>query len=372
MQIMTRSSHRCSLLFRLALGAVLAASLIGCSGKIALKPIQVPCPGVDIYAQSWSPDGSQIVYFVSDQGGTTRLQLFELASGDATTVAERSTDRALAAGWSPDSSRWLTGIVTAPFQYEMRIIDRDGSERVLPINGVEVTDYQWSPNGQQIALTYQNSGTPSSDLVILTGTGEVVWHLSDTNSEFPLIKHVYWSPDGRQLAFGTYVEPELKLAVISASRENLQLYPLPDALIASIEWSPDGQWIGVNTFDPSEGTQTMNLFSVDSIQVQVWVEEFMGDWHWLPDSSGIIYHNNAELMTLSLDGTRTVLSAELKGNYAAGYFLGGQFSPNATMLAYTFRGQYGADDLYIMNVDGTNIQQLTDNPGNHKCFQWPF
>ena len=47
------------------------------------------------------------------------------------------------------------------------------------------------------------------------------------------------------------------------------------------------------------------------------------------------------------------------------------WSPNGYKIAYTF-GSGDSYNIWIMNSDGSNIRQITDNPGNHKCFQWPF
>src|SRR5690242_17973371 len=105
-----RSRHEKAGMFkRLPLGLVLADTLIGCSGGVALKPIQAPCPGDTIDGLTWSPDNTKVAFFTERvQSPTWSLQVFDLTTGTNTHLAD-VPQNALNPQWSPDSSRLLSG-----------------------------------------------------------------------------------------------------------------------------------------------------------------------------------------------------------------------------------------------------------------------
>jgi Tol biopolymer transport system component len=373
MQIMTRSPRRCSPLFRLILGVLLTASLIGCSGGVALKPMWTPCPMMEIHGISWSPNAEKIAYFIGvPYSGTTTLHITDLVSGGSNSLGELLTSSNIAK-WSPDGSRMFVGYDRGTLESNLFFIDLNGTRDVLSQRSQGTQDYEWSPDGQYIAVLFQYPGTPS-DLIVFSNKGESIWRLSETNQSLELVSDLDWSPDGSQMAFGVGPSNGGGIGIVSLSNSNIILIPSPKPYVTSLEWSPDGEWIAFKAVASSLDQDTMNLVKPDGTDLRQWTAEYAGYWQWLPDSSGIIYiDENSEVVSLSLDGTSpSILSSAPKGNYAYGQFVAGQFSPDATMFAYLFQGQYGEDDLYVMNVDGTNMQQLTDNPGNHKCFQWPF
>jgi Tol biopolymer transport system component len=47
------------------------------------------------------------------------------------------------------------------------------------------------------------------------------------------------------------------------------------------------------------------------------------------------------------------------------------FSPDGSKVAF-IRGDTPFPDIYMMNVDSTDLVRLTHNPGYQTCFDWPF
>jgi Tol biopolymer transport system component len=372
MQTMTPSPRRCSPLFRLIIGVVLAASLIGCGGKVALKPMWVPCPEVEIYDPVWSPDSMKVAYFTSaHRSGSKALYSYDVMSDTTTKLADMSA-KSFHAVWSPDGDQLLIAYDTTGSNYELITIDLNSTKHVITgsIDGKPLY-YQWSSDGEHIAIA-SRAAADRGDMVVLNRNGDIIWRLSEIYTDTLLVSSVEWSFDGSYLAIGLGT----KLAIASANGVTLEIYPSPNGVTQSIQWSPDQKWIAFLTFNGSNRTFAVNLVKSDGTNLRILAYDHAESFRWLPDSSGIIYHipnavSDYEIVTLSLDVARKVVSSGQQDNRYGG-FDGREFSPDATMFVYVNSGQYGADDLYIMNIDGTNVQQLTDNPGNHKCFQWPF
>jgi Tol biopolymer transport system component len=351
----------------LVLSFILAASLIGCSGKLARKPIQAPCPGVSIDGLAWSPDGTKMAYFEGlHWNGTNQLYVIDMISGTSTHLADLPLET-VAPQWSPDSSRLLTGVDVAYYEYELFTFDLSGTKYVFPEH-IPGTPYSnWSPTGEHLALTYAGPG--ESDLFMYDQHGAILWRLSDLRPDLIWPSSVEWSPDSTRLAFADSSSRPGRLVIASTSGDDIQIHGTPGERVVDVLWSPDGVWIAFTVLGSTSGYE-LYVTPPGSTNHTMVANEPVRYLRWLPDGSGLIFMDASDdIVTVSRDaGRRTIVSSELHG----GNIQQADFSPDASQLAYIIGGRYGADDLYIMNVAGTNVQQLTDNPGNHKCFQWPF
>ena len=116
---------------------------------------------------SWSPDGSQIVFYVSGSGGG--LFRMDAVGGDTTRITSDDSDRDPV--WAPSGQRiaFVRGLNP---NRAIWLVNADGSDPV-PITGGSALDGSptWSPDGQQLAFT-RGGGPQSIRIVDTTGTND--------------------------------------------------------------------------------------------------------------------------------------------------------------------------------------------------------
>jgi Tol biopolymer transport system component len=399
----------------LVLSLVLTTTLIGCSGGGNLAPkspwgacdsqtidnlawspdsalllytISDPAQGMTLYAADlasgnrtrlakvpagttapvWSPDSTHIAYVTRSAAGKGTLSILDLLTGSTTELAQIPTSQTLyPPAWSPHPDSILIGADMSINEYEVFTIGLEGSTTVLrgPTQG-QLYMVQRAPGTGYIAVGYTGLATidPRNDLLILSPHGEVVWRIKDDLRGYSWAP-VDWSPDGTHLAIGGDTTSAATLTVVSLPGGAERVTNLRFSPFDPIKWSPDGRWIAV----PLGMRDGVSLVRADNAEIQELYIKYMPVYQWLPDSSGFLITSQAgEIISFSVEGSRTTLFAGVQGTD----FSTGAFSPDGTQIAYLHPGSAGAEDLYVMNIDGTNQRQLVDNPGNHKCFQWPF
>jgi len=97
--------------------------------------------------------------------------------------------------WSPDG-RKIAFIFGAPLDYELRVINADGSGRRTLAQGADHP--VWSPDGQKIAFL----GSRGIAVVNVDGSGRRLLS-AERSDHWPV-----WSPDGRRIAFARDVFPQ--------------------------------------------------------------------------------------------------------------------------------------------------------------------
>jgi TolB protein len=212
------------------------------------------------------------------------------------------------------------------------VSDRDGNREIYLINadGTGLTnltnhpaeDYSpaWSPDGRQLAFVSDRSGT--AQIYVMDADGNDIRQLTnlEQNARRPV-----WSPDGSKIAFAT----ELPF------REN-NIY-----------------WIA------SDGTELTQVFSG---------EGYGGRISWSADGRQLIFdHHSAEgfdLFLVNLDGSglHTFASDVTAGGPTHGkpsWEFAPAWSPDGRLIAFNSNRLEGRLDVYIANLDGSDLRNLT-------------
>ena len=314
---------------------------------------------------AWSPAEREFAYAFYDPRA---LFIRDLASEEVETVAlSGAHDFLLDLDWSPNGERFAYVVLEQPSRYEVRVIDRSGSDgRTVVVDSVPLYSPRWSRNGRWIFYSRGTDiwrvapdsvdgdrGAPSevarleravsfdlmdedgaisyiavhgsSNLVFLdltTGDSRLLTVGTAVDS-LPAV-----SPDGREIAFIRRTEGTISLEVLDLASGGTRTIMATEAAACCPAWSPDGREIAyVSTGGPprlwripsSGGTPALVsaglLRRPTSLQWgangKFLLQTYDSDQHWIDAATG-------EALPFELDtGGRILFSARVSPDGSA-------------------------------------------------------
>ena len=195
----------------------------------------------------------------------------------------------------------------------------------------------WAPNGEQIA--FQAKVGEQFDIFVLNvGTGEFRQLTNSPENDF----HPVWSPDGGTIAFWSNRSSNCWLWLIDVDGNNERKFPVELSDIASFSWSPDGKQTAFCTPSPLE----KDLSKTDLFRVSLECDICLADARGENSRKIASLANSVMSPSWSPDGRRLVFS---------------QSSKPFTITDF---------QIFVVNVDGSELQQLTTEPGQNLCPKW--
>ncbi len=325
-----------------------------------------------------------------------------------------SSGTANKAAISPDG-KYLVHVASENGQQSLRVrqVSTSSDVQVVPPSEVQYTGLTFSLDGDFIYYVANEKGSLTPNLYQIPALGGNARRLiANVGSA------IAFSPDGQQLAFVRNLpdagEDALIIAAANGSGERkLAVRKLPN-FFRSVAWSPDGKTIvcGAGSLVPSYNTYlvevSMEVGKEKQIGTQIWT--FMGQVAWVADGRSLIFGaseqgtgnfdgqqiwflsypegtprritndlNNYTGISLTADSNRLVtVQSETKSNIwlapngeaarAATITTGVGRIDGRDGLAWTPDGRIvyasnarGNLDLWVMNGDGSNQTQLTEN-----------
>ena len=288
------------------------------------------------------------------------------------------------ASWSPDGRRVVFHKrMTAPPTTWLKTFSRN-PQYELTLTGILPS---FNASGTQFVMTGRPAGTLGASLQIATtGTNksELLYQDQKHNVMGP-----QWSPDGRQIVFGIGVynlffnafnglvlKPEdrteggAQIAIINADGTGYKELTSGANNNGLPSMAPDGKRIVYRSFGPDgEGLRVMNIETKAVTNLTDGYDNFP---LWSPRGDLIMFSRSAkgdyEIYTIKPDGTGARRLTFSKGNDAHM-----AWSPDGEHIVFAstrmgFKDEctytdapqpYG--ELFVMRVDGSDVQQITDN-----------
>ena len=354
----------------------------------------------------WSPDGTKIVYSGPDQSGRNSQLLVMDADGSNGYVLARGTDpvwspdgtkiaydsggifvvaadgtnpQLLARGfdptWSPDGSKIAYLDLTESRSVEVFVVDADGGiPQQLTTGGSQNRHWPglvWSPDGTKIAHVTDPSGTSGSTDGIQIVVVDIESKIQHSVAEG---RDPAWSPDGTKIA---YTESHSAIGIVRADGSNQQV--LRNGTDPA--WSPNGtkiaflSWERAIIIDPEGGegpevgeeTQYIVVMDIDGSNRKLLVERAVPTQTeygtglpegyapaWSPDGTLIAFSYNNEGISV-VDTSDIFQSLSRYWNDFDPIW-----SPDGAQVAFS-SDRDGDSEIFVMNADGTDLQQLTHN-----------
>jgi Tol biopolymer transport system component len=202
--------------------------------------------------------------------------------------------------------------------------------------------------------------TPEIFIVNLDGSGEM--NLSN-NPGMDL--GAVWSPDGERVAFGSERDGNHDIYVINADGSGLTNLTNSETGESGPVWSPDGTRILFES--DRDGTNLSELYVMDldgENVIRLSPPDIPGNamWPaWSPDGARVAFASEAGVHVVNADGTD---AAQITSGASA--FV--NWTPDGDRLVFSsFQG--GGSDIFAVNSDGSDLQNLTDHPADDS---WPI
>jgi Tol biopolymer transport system component len=240
--------------------------------------------------------------------------------------------------WSPDGKKISFSVYLVKYpETTFYVMNADGSNLTELTRGPAVT---WLPDGTQIGNgTSSLAWSPDGTRIVYELGGQIYIMNADGSNSEPL--HIQgdtyapyfirWSPDGAQIAFSADHDGTSQIFTMDIDGGNLKMLTHnPDSNSFRLSWSPDSTKIAYQC-ESAGGSGIWVMRSDGSNQVQLTqnpiVNSFTGDDYptWSPDGKKIAFQRPFESYILLRD----------KGIHTA---------------------------IFTMNVDGSDIAQLTHLP----------
>jgi Tol biopolymer transport system component/DNA-binding winged helix-turn-helix (wHTH) protein len=330
---------------------------------------------------SLSPDESQVAFSWNGPGEDNYDVYIKLVGAGEPVRLTSAPERDESPAWSPDGGR---------IAFVRRIHERAGDVFVIPaLGGAErrvvsfvldssrrSTRVSWSPDGKWLAIGGSQSSVAESlglRLVEVDGSGTRSL-TTPPGPEWQVDYGPVFSPDGRSIAFirgkatnnAIFIVP-LSPAMASAA-EPVQVVSDPRRVIASLAWMPDGRSL-VYSWGGHVAPTRLERIAISSDYKPVGRPEVLpfGDraTHISIGRTGRIAYSallrDANLWKLDVTRADSVpvdagLSRSTLDETAPAY------SPDGQQIVFTST-RSGAEELWISNVDGSNLRLMTSIGG---------
>ncbi|MGC1120749.1 MAG: hypothetical protein WBA22_06610 [Candidatus Methanofastidiosia archaeon] len=217
----------------------------------------------------------------------------------------------------------------------------------------------WSPDGEKILFVSDREG--NFDIYVMNADGSSPQNLT-RNSAWD--SEPAWSPDGAKIVFAS--DRDGNHEIYSMNRDGTAVKRLThNALYDSRPaWSPDGTEIAFISFGEYADLFVMNADGTGLINL---TQDLNYDSYlaWSPDGKRIAFVSEREgishiLVMNMIDHTVVSLTEAFDSSYPA-------WSPDGERIAYASQNAAPGEatwDICIMDAQGENALQLTDDPGN--------
>ena len=196
-----------------------------------------------------------------------------------------------------------------------------------------------SADGSRVAFVRTVGGTERTDFGDLYAIGADGTHEQQLSPPGSVVgadafwgSAASWSPDGKRVAFAATLPHGYlpKVYVVDADGSNLTVLYHSAGPIHGARWSPDGQWIAFESGVGESSVQQVLLIHHDGTGGRTLTPSEDGtiswDAQWSPNGSRVLFQR-----ALTLDS---------------------------------------AQDLWTANADGSDLVQLTHDPGRYEWYSW--
>ena len=269
-------------------------------------------------------------------------------------------------------------------RYVALYLSHEGGEGTTVIDVALGTTVELVLMGMRLYDTRYLNWTPQDDLlIVLMRVGPGLWRLNIRQDEghfffgsgecAPCYVSAAVSPDGQTVvySYSRSIGQGSKVWKMNADGSGKTLLLVePDLIIYGLSFSPDGSRIAYATIPDSAASYPpakVWVMNADGSSRRLLSEQADGGHgyrpYWSPDGRYLAFtsregadpdRNNIHIVEVETGAERELLPLEGQHNYDPCW------SPDGTRLVFV-SDRSGADEVWVVNADGTGLQQLTDD-----------
>ena len=186
-----------------------------------------------------------------------------------------------------------------------------------------------------------------------------------------------WSPDGTKIAFNSKRDKDASFTIYIMNADGTNQMRISQNLGTNWgpSWSPDGTQVVFDcAYQGSDRDICVNNVDGSSINTinNFWKYQTIDDYFasWSPDGTKIAFGSNRdgnqEVYVMNVDGTNhirlTNTSNDSNDNFPS-------WSPDGSKIAFV-SDRDGNNEIYVMNADGTNQSRITNNDSSDEYPSW--
>lgn len=291
-------------------------------------------------------------------GTASNPRVVQVSADDTTTttfsVACRAAlfDRIIFEGNRPDLTVDILGVRP------------DGSDPIELTSTGDRARPALSPDGTRLAFVAVGTEPAANEIVVMGIDGSGLDSLTDNTASDG---NPDWSPDGTRIVFDSERDGNEEIYIMEDDGANpirLTNDLAPDFFAA---WAPGGNLIAFVRQPGVLSTSEILVIEVDLTGPVNLTNNAEFDTHpeWSPDGNRIVFERDGDLFLMDPTG----LNPDPLTSTADATETTPRFSPDGTRIVFS-SDEDGDFDLYIMNADGSNVQRLTDDPGDELFPVW--
>lgn len=269
--------------------------------------------------------------------------------------------------------------------YEKQMISScSGNEAIrLTENNTYDEIPKWSPDSKWLAYISEDSG---EQIYLIDPLTRRRFQITDNKGYYYNYGDISWSPDGKKILlpvvyFSGPVEPYFSSSVFIDIQESIIIpfiqskYNDFQSIIPGypVDWSPDGKKILVMNTQENGDFDTVaifiyqmdntSIFQVSPANLRVWGAS------WSPNGDQIAYSatledGDTEIYLINVDGTNNIQITDNDANDIEPIW-----SADGKYIAYT-TNRNGNWDIYVFSVGTNKTIQITDNPLQELATSW--
>lgn len=259
---------------------------------------------------AWSPDYDQIVSIGSD----SVVRVLDYASGEIMAEERRHMPSITDIEWHPDG----TTLAVARRDGSLVLLDGQTGEviRILRSNGLPIRSLFWNPSGTRLLLDLEEG-----PIEIIDGQSGAISVQIDNQWRR---RGAWWSPDGQQVAFGTFPDPEMgvytatSLVWVYDANTGQPIHQLSldwddyswywDVKPCALSWSPDNSYLAafyggrLRLWNLARDGEVMSTYYDINRQLSlaIWGNRVL--YFWTPTGHGQLDLNSRELSYIEQGG----------------------------------------------------------------------